>query len=449
MPKQPGGFEPLGVGGGVDQLVAVGVGGIGAGHVAVDVENVEQTLAVLCVVGGELLQVPGHEIHVAVGQAVGGVVPILIVLDAGAVPAGLQIHAREEQILPDGRNGAGDRGGGVGGLYGLRIAEALAGHLVVGGGIGMDALVDAAPPDGLVVHLPDGNAILGSGAEDADDVLDPLGHVGFIGSHVGVFGVIGEDGGAGDRHPVAAIGVAVGIRFLLRAVLLDAVAAGLVGEVAGHPAEQRDGADAAGAVDLIRRMKAVEGGVVESDRIEGRHDGRAGLGGDLEVPVGAGVALVELPVVLRSRVPAPAGDGDAQGSDGAGLIEAVAIDAVDVGTDRMAAGGGIHGQVRPHRGGVGTEARRAWIARRGLRRKARRFNRGHGRGGVGIAPRRPVLWAIPGRNGRLREEGSEQKSRDKRRKRSGEHERRPVCNFTVITARATGPNGRHGRAAGR
>jgi len=77
----------------------------------------------------------------------------------------------------------------------------------------------------------------------------------------------------------------------------------------------------------------------------GTGNGIGGAAAAHEVPVKAGVAGVDLPVVARGAVPAPADIGNFN-LLGEGRIETVVSDAVDVGVDRVAGRIYVDGECR-------------------------------------------------------------------------------------------------------
>src|SRR6185437_17172343 len=88
-------------------------------------------------------------------------------------PAVFDILLRIEVVPPIVHDGAADFGGGVGGLDGGGVSNAVVGDLVIREGDRVNVAMHGIPPARLVVEVVDGYSAIGCGAEFAYEVGDP------------------------------------------------------------------------------------------------------------------------------------------------------------------------------------------------------------------------------------------------------------------------------------
>ena len=278
------------------------------------------------------------------------------------VPAAAPVLRRIEEPHPAAADGPGDLRVRIDALDGGRVADAEARQVVVAGVIGVHVAMHELPVVRLVVEVVEGDAAVTRAAVSLHQVLHPL--AGEVGADRDARVVrVGDDVRAVRADAVAAVRVER-IGRLLRSVLRDAEPARMFppGGPAHHrhrPHRQR--ADAAIALDGVVELRDV--------RVAG-----VGVRVGQKVVVVRGVVDVELPVVARGGVAAPA--LERQADDRRDLIERgrVLVHAVDERVDGVPVRGCVDHEVRAD----GGRRRHERDDGAGGLRRVRLAGRGHG-----------------------------------------------------------------------
>src|SRR5262245_53272305 len=167
----------------------------------------------------------------------------------------------------------------------------------------VDIAVGAVPESWLVVEVVESHATLPSRPVAPDQMLNPALHERRADLNTGVVWVVSGDWRAVRAITIAAVGIEL-VDLALWAVLADLVAAivGMVLDPAlGRPADQGDGQQRLGAGRAVLLDEVVGGRAI--GQVRRRWRARANI---LKEVVAGGVLHVDLPVIARSGVAAPA-----------------------------------------------------------------------------------------------------------------------------------------------